>query len=109
MRDVDCYLENLDPARRAALDRLRALIREVAPAADETMHYRMPTYEVRPGVRIAFASQKHHLSLYLDPQIVERYRQDLAGLSLGKSCIRFKRVEDLPWDVLRQMLERMVP
>jgi uncharacterized protein YdhG (YjbR/CyaY superfamily) len=108
MSEVDRYLEALDPARRAALARLRALLREVAPAAEETMHYRMPTYEVRPGVRIAFASQKHHLSLYLDPVVVEQHREALQGLSLGQSCVRFRREEDLPWDIVRRMLEAMV-
>lgn len=102
---VDTYLENLAPARRADLGPVRELIREVAPGAVETMRYRMPTYEYKGGILCAFASQKHYMSLYVDMNLVEKYRAELAGLSVGKSCIRFRKLEDLPMDAVRAILE----
>lgn len=101
---VDAYLENLVPDRRAALTELRLLIREAAPNAVESMKYRMPTYEYEGGVLVAFASQKHYMSLYMDTELVEAHRRELAGLSVGKSCIRFRRLEQLPLDTVRTIL-----
>ena len=47
------------------------------------------------------SSQKHYMSLYMDTELVEKHRQALAHLNLGKSCIRFKKLEDLLMDVVR--------
>jgi uncharacterized protein YdhG (YjbR/CyaY superfamily) len=107
-QEVDEYLENLAPERQAALAKLRSLVFEVAPDAVETMRYRMPTYEYGDGVLCAFASQKHYVSLYMDTDIVEKYREELTGLSIGKSCIRFRKLDQLPLDTTKRMLEETV-
>ena len=108
IREVDEYLSSLEPERRNPLTRLRALISEAVPDAVETMRYRMPTYEYQGDMLCAFASQKHYMSLYMDPGIVAKHKHDLKGLSIGKSCIRFKRLEDLPLDTVRVMLDEAV-
>ena len=101
---VDEYLAGLEPERREALTTLRSLILEVVPETAETMKYRMPTYEYSGGVLCAFASQKHYMSLYMDVELVDQHRQELAGLDVGKSCIRFRKLEKLPLDTARQIL-----
>lgn len=103
-KEVDVYLAELDPERREALSRLREVVLSVAPHAAETMRLRMPTYETDEGVLCAFASQKRYMSLYMDTELVEQHRADLAGLSVGKSCIRFRRLDNLPLDVVRAIL-----
>ena len=107
-RTVDAYLEVLAPDRREALAALRSLVREVVPEAEETMRYRMPTYEKDGAVLCSFASQKRYMSLYMDAGQVEAYRDQWAGLDVGKSCIRFKRLEQLPLDTVRAILRGTV-
>jgi uncharacterized protein YdhG (YjbR/CyaY superfamily) len=107
-QEVDEYLENLAPERRAALAKLRSLVFEVASDAVETMKYRMPTYEYGDGVLCAFASQKHYMSLYMDTGVVEKHREELTGLSIGKSCIRFRKMDQLPLGTIKRMLEETV-
>jgi uncharacterized protein YdhG (YjbR/CyaY superfamily) len=106
--DPRAYFDRLPPDRRAALEAVRALIFQVVPDVVESMHYRMPTYE-RPGghVLCSMASQKHYMSLYMDPRLVAQHKDALAHLSVGKSCIRFKRLENLPLDAVRAMLEEL--
>jgi uncharacterized protein YdhG (YjbR/CyaY superfamily) len=101
---VDEYLENLAPERRSALMELRELVLTTVPEAEEMLKYRMPTYEYAEGVLCAFASQKHYMSLYMDTELVERHRQELTGLDVGKSCIRFRKLEKLPLDTVRTIL-----
>jgi hypothetical protein len=53
----------------------------------------------------AFASQKHYMSFcLLDGEIVEKNRHLLAGLSVGKGCIRFKDISKLLEPTIRTML-----
>jgi uncharacterized protein YdhG (YjbR/CyaY superfamily) len=103
-KEVDAYLAGLGPDRREAWSELRALVLDVVPDAVETIKYRMPAYEYEGGVLCAFASQKQDLSLYMDTGLVEQHRADLDGLSVGKSCIRFRRLDALPLETVRTML-----
>jgi len=107
IEEADAYLARLDPQRRSTLEEVRSLILETVPNVVETMKYRMPTYELDEVV-CAFASQKHYMSLYMDTRLVEKYKEELKHLSVGKSCIRFKRIEDLPPDTIKQILRETV-
>lgn len=106
--EVDTYLSGLAPERRAALARLRSLVFEVVPDAMETIKYRMPTYLHQDHVICSFASQKRYMSLYIDPATVDQHREELKGLDVGKSCIRFRSIDKLPLDTVRQMLNEVV-
>jgi uncharacterized protein YdhG (YjbR/CyaY superfamily) len=105
--EVDAYLEKLEPERRRALEALREIILESALEAEESMKYRMPTYG-DDLVVCAMAAQKHYMSLYLDTELVEKYRSKLDHLNLGKSCVRFRKLEDLPLDVIQKILKETV-
>ena len=102
------YLAKLDPERQAALSVVRSLILNVVPDVVESMHYRMPTYHCAGQGLCALASQKHYMSLYMDQDLVERHRRDLAGLSVGKSCIRFRKLEHLSLDTVETILSETV-
>jgi uncharacterized protein YdhG (YjbR/CyaY superfamily) len=105
---VDQYLEGLETPRRGALTQLRALILEMVPDAVESMKFRMPTYEYGGAMLCAFASQKRYMSLYVEPPILDGHREELHHLDLGKSCIRFKRIEQLPLATVRTILQETV-
>ena len=106
-RDVDEYLRDLDPERQAALEQIRALIFQTVPGVSETMKYRMPTYEL-DDVVVSMASQKHYMSLYMDTELVAKHQADLSHLNCGKSCIRFKRLDDLPLETIKRIIKETV-
>jgi uncharacterized protein YdhG (YjbR/CyaY superfamily) len=108
MSQVDAYLNGLEPERRAALAALRLVVLDTVSGVVETMRYRMPTYEYEGGVLCAFASQKNYMSLYMNADLVEKHRDELAGLNVGKSCIRFRKLEKLPVDTVRTILQETV-
>jgi uncharacterized protein YdhG (YjbR/CyaY superfamily) len=92
------------PDRKKSLESLRTLIFEVAPGIKETTHYNLPTYELEEVV-VAMASQKHYMSLYLDVDLVDKYKNELSHLNCGKSCVRFKKNTDLPLDTIKTILK----
>lgn len=58
---------------------------------------------------VALASQKNYISIYIcavenGEYIAERYKDDLGTVSVGKSCIRFKKLEDLNLPVLKKVI-----
>ena len=104
---VDQYLEALPPDRKEALEIVRSLILDTVPDIEETMRYNMPTYE-KDDMVCALASQKHYISLYMDVDLVEEHKKELKHLDVGKSCIRFKRIDDLPLKTVKEILEETV-
>ena len=128
---VDQYLAELPPDRRAALQAVRAaILKNLDRGYEEGMQYGMigyyvphrvypPGYHCDPRQPLPFAglaSQKNHMAIYLMSVYGNSgeeawLRQALARsgkkLYMGKSCIRFKKLEDLPLDVVGQAVARV--
>jgi uncharacterized protein YdhG (YjbR/CyaY superfamily) len=102
-KTVAGYLAELPEERRAVVAQLRSLIRKAAPTAKEGMQYGMPCYSIGE-LLCAVAAQKGHYSLYTDAKAVEHFRSKLGKLSVGKGCIRFRKAEDVPLDVLSRII-----
>ena len=102
---VVSYLEDVPDDRREAVDRLARTCREELAGFEESMTYGMPSYARDGVVEVAFASQKQYISLYvLRTDVVAAHRDQLTGLNLGKSCIRYRTPDQLDEAVIRSML-----
>lgn len=122
---VEDYLGELPQERREALQEVRKVVFDNLPAGYvETMNWGMITYEIplerypdtynkRPLMYAALASQKNHMSLHLmcvyshkesRIRFEEKFKASGKKLNMGKSCVRFKRLEDLPLDVVGEAI-----
>jgi hypothetical protein len=125
----EAYLSELEPERAAFVSRLRDLVNSNLPDGYvERMNWGMISWEVpldryrdtyngQPLVYAGLAAQKNHTALYLNcvyasEERSERMRSAWAAagkkLDMGKSCLRFKRAEDVAEDVLAQTI-RSIP
>lgn len=104
-KEVDSYLQTLPDGRREALTGLRAWIHEALPQAQDVIEYGMPG-AYQDALICSYKSQKNYMSLYMDVEIVANHKGELdeAGLNCGKSCIRFRRLEQLPQETIKKML-----
>jgi uncharacterized protein YdhG (YjbR/CyaY superfamily) len=103
--NVEDYLSRLPSERESALRALRAVICEVVPEAIESMDYRMPTYRFKGNPLCAIASRKQYMALYVHTRLLPKYRRQFEGLSMGKECIRFRHLDELPLEAVRKLLE----
>lgn len=106
---IEQYFESLkNPAQHDDLQKLRAFIREQLPHAEERITYGMPTYIQGERAVAALASQRRYMSLYLEPDLVEKHRAELAPLDCGKGCVRFTQLDKLPLAVVGTILRETV-
>ena len=124
---VEEYLTELTPERREAMETMRKLILDnLPPGFEEIMQFGMigyviplerypDTYNKQALQNVALASQKNYMSIYLmnvygDSETAqwfeEEYRASGKKLNMGKSCVRFKKPEDLPLDLIGQAVAR---
>ncbi|HEX9989511.1 MAG TPA: DUF1801 domain-containing protein [Chloroflexia bacterium] len=101
---VDEYLEAVPPQRLEALTRLRQLCLGTLEGYEESMQYGGPTYSKNGTAEVSFISQKNYIALYvLKKEVVDRYRDQLKDA--GKSCIRYRRPEQIDFAVVEKLLE----
>jgi uncharacterized protein DUF1801 len=119
----EALLAKLEEPRRTEMEKLHRLIRKLLPKLDpfvmgETIGYGPYHYKYASGregdwFRIGIASRKQYIALYAcaaDERgyVAERYKQRLPKADIGKSCVRFKRVDDLDAKVLAALLKETV-
>jgi uncharacterized protein YdhG (YjbR/CyaY superfamily) len=120
-KTVDEYLDELPEDRRSVVAEVRRTILANLPEGyQETMNWGMIAYEVplerypdtynqQPLMYMALAAQKNHYAVYssgvyMDPQgeswLADEFEKAGKELDMGKSCIRFRKLENLPLDVI---------
>ncbi|PST82196.1 DUF1801 domain-containing protein [Pedobacter yulinensis] len=93
-------------AFKAVIHRLNELCRQKLKGYDEGICYGMPAYKRNGVPELAFDFRDNCLKLYvMKHDLLNRFRQQLRGLSIGKGCIWFTRPEDLDFDVIGHILD----
>ena len=94
---IDEYLADVTDEQRVVLERLRSQIRKAAPAATETISYRIPTFKYQGRPLLYFAAFRDHCSLYpVTEGMLEVGGEELAARRTGKGTIRFTPDDPLP-------------
>ena len=128
------YIAEMPVDRRDAFKKLRATIKENLPEGFEEVmsygmigyvvpHSRYPAgYHVNPALPLGLiniASQKnfiavYHMGVYADPALLKWFtaahaKASAKKLDMGKSCIRYKKPEDIPFDLIGQLASKLTP
>lgn len=122
------YINGLPLEQKRALTIIRSVIKKnLAKGFKETMNWGMICYEVplstypstynkQPLVYAGLASQKNHMAVYLSgiysdaqayKKFIAEYKKTGKKLDVGKSCVRFKKLEDLPLDLIGKEVASM--
>lgn len=117
---VDGYIELLPEERREMVEYLHNFIQKSAPSLKPHFAYNMLGYgsfkyknykkEEMDWPVISLANQKNYVSLYVcaidnGNYVAEKHKKELGKVSVGKSCIRFKKLTDLNLEVLKKVIQ----
>lgn len=126
------YIESLPEDRQAAISKLRNTIASNLPSGfSEGMGYGMLGYCVPHSIYpngyhcdpklplpfVSIASQKnfvalYHMGMYADPKLLEWFTTEFpkhskSKLDMGKSCVRFKKMDDIPYDLIGELASKV--
>jgi len=119
------YLAEMPPDRREVIEKVRQTILDNLPAGyEEALEWGMITYQVpldvypdtynkKPLMYAALANQKNHMAVYLtgiymdedhNQDFEKKYRATGKRYDVGKSCVRFRKLEDLPLELIGESI-----
>ena len=132
INSIDDYLKNLPQDRLEVINKLRSIIKDNLPAGfEEAMSYGMIGYVVPhslfpagyhcdpklPLPFVSIASQKnfvalYHMGIYANTELLNWFTTEYpkhvkTKIDMGKSCIRFKKPEQIPFDLICQLCSKM--
>jgi Domain of unknown function (DU1801) len=130
----EAYIESLPTDRKVAMTKLRkAILKSLPKGFAEGMYYGMlgfvvphsfypPGYHCDPKIPLPFisiASQKnfialYHMGIYANPKLMQWFTSEFVKLSplkldMGKSCIRFKKPDQIPFDLIGELASKLTP
>lgn len=130
----DEYIAELPSDRREAINKLRTIIKKHIPKGfEEVMQYGMIGFVVPHGLYpdgyhcnpsdplpfLGLASQKnsinfYHMGLYTDEKLLSWYTSEHKKrvawkLDMGKSCTRWKKLDQIPYDLIGELVEKITP
>lgn len=128
------YVNELPAERKEAIEKLRkAILKNLPKGFEETMGYGMLGYVVphslypngyhcdpkQPLPFMGMASQKnfiavYHMGIYADPKLMDWFtkayeKQSTIKLDMGKSCLRFKKTENIPYELIGELAGKLSP
>jgi len=126
------YIDSLPEERKTAMEKLRMVISENLPKGfEETMGYGMLCYVVPHAIYpngyhcdpklplpfLSIASQKnfiavYHMGMYMDEKLLNWFTTEYpkhvkTKLDMGKSCIRFKKMDQIPYELLAELFQKV--
>lgn len=99
------YMREVPADRLDALTELREICLQTLKGYKESMEYGMPTYSLNGAPQVAWNSQKNYISLYIMAEgVIKKYKPQLKNFDVGKSCIRYKKPNQLNFQLIKSML-----
>jgi uncharacterized protein YdhG (YjbR/CyaY superfamily) len=94
---------------RAALNKIRAAIRSVAPRAEEAFSYRIPAFKLNGRMLVWYAAFKNHCSLYpMTGAIRRKLARDLKGYVVSKGTVRLPLAKPIPVGLVKKLVRARI-
>ena len=105
--DHDAYIAEAPEDLRPLLVRLRALLADALPDAEEVIAYKMPGFRIGQSIVAGYAAFSKQGGLYLAPSAIEAHAGEIAaaGLKASKTGVTFSPKQPLPDELVRKMAQ----
>lgn len=104
MNEVDIYIAGFPDEVRSILEKIRAIIKRIAPESVESISYGMPGYKVSGKPLVYFAAFKNHIGFYATPSGNVTFKEQLSKYKHGKGSIQFPLNEAIPYELIESIV-----
>jgi len=102
MATVDEYLETVTPSQKIALERIRIIVKQVVPEAEESISYGMPTFKYKGKSLLLFSAFKNHMSIFGH---LSAFEEELKDFKLShKGTVQFTEAKPIPEPTIKEIV-----
>ena len=105
IKSVDAYIETFPIEIQTLLQKIRSIIMDAAPEAEERISYGMPAYKTAGKPLVYFAAFNKHIGLYATPTGHAQFANELAGYKQGKGSVQFPLDRAIPFELINRIVE----
>jgi len=108
-KTIDDYLAPLSSDKRAALKKLRRIIKAAAPKAEECISYQIPAFRLNGRMLVGFGATPNHCAFYpMSSSTVKTHKDDLKAFKTSKGTIHFQADKPLPTVLVRRLVKARI-
>lgn len=101
---IDEYIAGFPEKIQVILQKIRQVIKEAAPEAQEAISYQMPTFKLE-GNLVHFAAYQNHIGFYPVPSGIEKFKAELSIYKQGKGSVQFPLDQPIPYDLISRIVK----
>ena len=103
-KNIDEYIAAFPEEIRKTLQKLRQVIHEAAPEAQEVISYNMPAFK-QNGILVYFAAFKNHIGFYPTSSGVAAFKKELSAYETSKGTVRFPFDKPIPFELVARIVK----
>ena len=103
-KTIDEYIATSPEEVRKTLQKLRQVIHEAAPEAQEVIGYNMPAFKLN-GILVYFAAFKNHIGFYPTSSGIVTFKKELTAYETSKGTVRFPLDKPIPFELVSKIVK----
>lgn len=102
---IDEYLAGFPEDVQQILQKIRLTIKKAAPDAEETISYKMPTFNLKGHYLVYFAAYKKHIGMYPIPFGDAKFNEKISAFQKGKGTLQFPLDRPIPFKLITEIVK----
>jgi uncharacterized protein YdhG (YjbR/CyaY superfamily) len=102
--NIDEYIAGFPETTQEILQKVRAIIQNSVPEAEEAISYGIPTFKLK-GNLVHFAGYKNHIGFYPGAAGIETFKEELSEYKLSKGTVQFPIDKPIPFDLISKIVD----
>ena len=103
-KTIDAYIAGFPDEVRGILQRIRDIVKDTAPDAEEAIKYQIPTFVLGQNL-VHFAAFEKHIGFYPTPSGIEQFKDALTGYHSAKGSVQFSLDSPIPYDLIKKIVK----
>lgn len=103
-KSIDQYIRAFPKNIQTVLKKIRKVIKNNAPQAQEAIKYQIPTF-ILNGNLVHFAAWEKHIGFYPTPSITRKFKNELAKYEFAKGSIKFPLSKPMPFGLIKKIVQ----
>lgn len=104
-KTIDEYIALFPKDVQDILEKLRRIIGESAPEAEETINYGIPTFKLNNKNLVHFAAFKNHIGFYPTPSAIIAFERELSSYKQAKGSVQFPLDKPIPFEIVKDIVK----